>query len=133
MGSKSSKYTWENLNVGDLVSCSSATLLFNNEKHPYLKMQFEESKDLIGTVSCLNLSDAAYAQTLTLKALKLKYKKLFSSKTIKARILSIDPKKKYLELTIKPVFMDTTSPCLMSRELVELGVAYYGFVSKVVD
>ena len=35
------KYSWETLSIGDTVICSNATLLFNQDKHPYLKINVD--------------------------------------------------------------------------------------------
>ena len=44
--------------------------------------------------------------------LKNKYKKLLTAKKIKVRVLNINKKKKYLELTVKPLLLDNSLPIL---------------------
>lgn len=111
---KEKTLSWLEIKTGDFLSCTI-------DKIKEERVIVSCGKGIKGVIDSLNLSD---------KPLKSQFKTKFKeNKSIRARVLSIDPLNKRLFLTTKPIFMQESAEIIKDISNVSPGDSFYGYVS----
>ena len=105
---------WKEIRTGDILKGKIEGLKGNR-----LLISFK--KGLKGVVDSLNFTDKQFQGFV-----KPKFKE---GKTIRAKVLSVDPVNKRLYLTLKPILLQESMVMLDDLEKIEPGKAYYGYIS----
>ena len=110
----SKEKSWKELKSGDFITGQIASIKQN-------RLLISFNKSIKGVVDQCNFSDKPFKGFI-----KPKYKE---NKTIKARILTVDPVNKRIFLTIKPILMQENLEILDDLLKARPGEYFYGYIS----
>jgi len=105
---------WKEIKVGDFLNGKIESLKGN-------KLLISFKKGMKGIVDSLNFSDKPFQGFMN--------PKFKENKSLKIRVLNIDPINKRLFLTVKPILLQENLNILKDFETIEAGKAYYGYIS----
>lgn len=111
---KETTLSWFEIKPGDYLPCKIQTIKED-------KLVVTSGKSIKGIIDSLNLSDKQFKGTF-----KSKFKE---NKSLKARVLSVDPINKKLYLTAKPIFLQESIEVLSDISKVNPGDSFYGYIS----